>query len=253
MGEGIFKKINDITGKLPLAGNTATRLFIRDEVFKEPDFEKRVKKIPGALGFTALMVVFHALQAQSGAEKVEELTEKVVQEYQAQGSIDTRDLSREAALAFAFIYALVNVMVTVSQMYIGFRVVKDTGRLKEKKKEEFFSEIGIPSSNGDAYDLRLLSEYVISAARGDKQKQDVLRLAVGRKTIDALVDASEHSKEWEDQTISEEEFRHIIDMLYKNQCPVFDTYPPMKAKRLTLRTVVEFLVTGAGQATFAMI
>ncbi|HYD93166.1 MAG TPA: hypothetical protein VEB18_01760 [Candidatus Paceibacterota bacterium] len=249
----IFKKINSITGKLPLAGNEATRGVMREGIIREPDIEKRMKRMGFAMGFTSVMVIFHAFQADMGAEKGRELMEDSYEQFLQDGTIDTSDLSQEAAAAFAYIYALVNIMVVISQLYVAYRAVAGTRSLLEEKQRAFFAEIGIhPEGNSDV-DTQKLVQYVLAAARGDKQKQDVLKIAVGEKPMRRLLDALTQSDQWDTLSMSYEEFEAIIDRLYKNQCPIYNTYPPGKPPRIGLRNAVELLVTGAAQAVMLSI
>lgn len=249
MGEGFFHRINRITGKLPLAGNVPTRQLIRDGIFNEPRLEKRQKRVYFALAFTAFMVFAHVMQAGIGIKGAQKYLEDIRYEYLNRDSIDTKSWSNEMSAAFLFLYALVNVMVSISQAYLAYRVVSDTKQLKRRREHAFFQEVGM--DQGSSADPGKLAAYVLAAAQGDAKKQDLLRAIVGESKVNDLAEAARSTSGW-DKVISREDFAAALQKVFHNTTPVFPLKVPVK-EGITIREAVAAVTTIAAQGVCSVV
>ncbi len=246
--EKAFRAVNTVTGKLPFAGNNSSRIIFKEGFFKEPSLEQRKKRLFSVIGFTSMMILAHAAQAGWGAHKLGEELNPITSERFYNDQADMRGWPEHLKIGFLFAYTLANIMVSLSQAYLAWRALSSVQAMKDRKRAEFFEKIGIHPEGEKEHDLSLLSTYVLDAARGDKEKLDVLKHAVGERDISKLIESSSDMTDWETKEITREEFEQLIKESFQNRTPIF-TAKAVKEK-MTLREAVELIVTFSGQAVF---
>jgi hypothetical protein len=244
MFDQIGKQINALTGKLPLGGNYPTRMFYRGVLGRERNLRKRKFLTNLTAIFAATMVWAHMDNAINlGFPRIKTSIEKLT-------------FPEHLKNFFTIIFTLVNLMVSISQMYLTFEAFRTTKKYTDLQEKNFFKESGLDPEL-KTVDYNKLFEY-IWACVNDKNKRECLNFFLSDEDLNKLISLLESDKDdLENTMISGSDLERTLFILKASRIKenlgetIFENLPTLKGRKaeefyFTKKEALGFFVTVFG-------